>query len=102
PITDDDFVEIDSLLASAQQQEQDSERFNQLNVDVGLDDYADIIGEHERRDVDQEDNGYSAKLDLVRAYIEIDDHESAQLILDDILSSDAPEHIKTEAQSLRQ
>jgi pilus assembly protein FimV len=101
-ITDDDFVEIDSLLANAQQQEEDSERFNQLNVDVGLDDYADIIGEHERRDVDREDNGYSAKLDLVRAYIEIDDHESAELLLDDILASDAPAHVKTEAQSLKQ
>lgn len=99
--SDDDFVEIDSLLASAEQKEQDSERFNQLNVDVGLDDYADIIGEHERRDVDTEDNGYSAKLDLVRAYIEIDDFESADLLLDGILASDAPENIKTEAKSLK-
>lgn len=98
---DDDFVEIDSLLANAELQEQDTERFNQLNVDVGLEDYADIIGEHERRDVDSEDNGYSAKLDLVRAYIEIDDRESADLLLDDILASDAPEHVKTEAQRLR-
>jgi pilus assembly protein FimV len=100
--SDDDFVEIDSLLANAQQQEQDTDRFNQLNVDVGLEDYADIIGEHERRDVDSEDNGYSAKLDLVRAYIEIDDRESADLLLDNILASDAPQHVKTEAQSLRQ
>ncbi len=99
---DDDFVEIDSLLANAQQQEQDTERFTKLNVDVGLDDYADIIGEHERRDVDNEDNGYSAKLDLVRAYIEMDDTESAELMLDEILASDAPEHVKKEAQGLKQ
>lgn len=98
---DDDFVEIDSLLASAGSAEEDTQRFNQLNVDVGLDDYADIIGEHEQRDVDIEDNGYSAKLDLVRAYIEIDDIDSAELILDEILASDAPEHIKTEAQRLK-
>lgn len=98
---DEDFVEIDSLLANAERQEQDPERFAQLNVDVGLEDYADIIGEHERRDVDSEDNGYSAKLDLVRAYIEIDDRESADLLLDDILASDAPENVKAEAQSLR-
>ncbi|MEH8020323.1 FimV/HubP family polar landmark protein [Rheinheimera metallidurans] len=99
---DDDFVEIDSLLANAELQEHDVDRFNQLNVDVGLDDYADIIGEHERRDVDREDNGYSAKLDLVRAYIEMDDSENADLLLDDILASDAPEHVKSEAQSLKQ
>ena len=99
---DEDFVEIDSLLANAEQQGQDTERFNQLNVDVGLEDYADIIGEHERRDVDREDNGYSAKLDLVRAYIEIDDHESAELLLDDILASEAPDNVKAEAKSLKQ
>lgn len=98
---DDDFVEIDNLLASAGNQPEDAERFNKLNVDVGLEDYADIIGEHERRDVDAEDNGYSARLDLVRAYKEIDDNESAELLIDEILSSDAPEHIKTEAQRLK-
>ncbi|GAB58590.1 FimV/HubP family polar landmark protein [Rheinheimera nanhaiensis] len=100
--SDDDFVEIDTLLANAGQPEQDSERFNQLNVDVGLEDYADIIGEHQQLDVDVEDNGYSAKLDLVRAYIEMDDNESATQLLDDIMASDAPEHVKAEAQSLRQ
>lgn len=98
---DDDFVEIDNLLASAGNQPEDTERFNKLNVDVGLEDYADIIGEHERRDVDAEDNGYSARLDLVRAYKEIDDNESAELLIDEILSSDAPEHIKIEAQRLK-
>lgn len=100
--TDDDFVEIDTLLASAGQQEQDTERFNKLNVDVGLEEYAAIIGEHEQRDVDTEDNGFSAKLDLVRAYIEMDDSESANLLLDEIAASEAPEHIKDEAQRLRQ
>lgn len=99
---DDDFVEIDKLLASADQQELDPERFNKLNVDVGLDEFADIIGEHEQRDVDREDNGYAAKLDLVRAYIEIDDKESAAMLLDDILGSDAPDNVKTEAAKLKQ
>ncbi|NRQ43859.1 hypothetical protein HRH59_15025 [Rheinheimera sp. YQF-2] len=99
---EDDFVEIDKLLADAGQQEQDTERFDKLNVDVGLDDYAGIIGEHEQRDVDTEDNGYAAKLDLVRAYIEIDDRESANLLLDEILAADVPDNIKTEAQKLKQ
>lgn len=99
---DDDFVEIDKLLAGADQQELDPERFNNLNVDVGLEEFADIIGEHERRDVDREDNGYAAKLDLVRAYIEIDDKESADMLLDDILGSDAPQNVKTEAEKLKQ
>ncbi|MDP2714000.1 FimV/HubP family polar landmark protein [Rheinheimera sp.] len=99
---EDDFVEIDKLLADAGQQEQDTQRFDKLNVDVGLNDYAAIIGEHEQRDVDTEDNGYAAKLDLVRAYIEIDDRESADLLLDEILASDVPDNIKAEAQKLKQ
>jgi len=98
---EDDFVEIDTLLANAELQDQDPDRFNQLNVDVGLNDYKDIIGEHERRDVDKEDNGYAAKLDLARAYIEMDDREIADLLLDSILASDAPDHIKEEAQNLK-
>ncbi|MBZ9612061.1 FimV/HubP family polar landmark protein [Rheinheimera maricola] len=97
---DDDFVEIDTLLDNADQQP-DQDRFNHLNVDVGLDEFADIIGEHEQRDVDIEDNGYAAKLDLVRAYIEIDDTETAELLLNDILASDAPDNVKLEAEKLK-
>lgn len=95
--SDDDFVEIDKLLASTEQQDIDPERFNQLNVDVGLDEFADVIGKQQPHDVDKYDNGYAAKLDLARAYIEMDDQESAEQILEAIIESDAPEHVKTEA-----
>ncbi|CAM3860699.1 FimV/HubP family polar landmark protein [Rheinheimera salexigens] len=98
---DDDFVEIDKLLASSEQQETDPERFNHLNVDVGLDEFADVIGINQPHDVDKDDNGFAAKLDLARAYIEMDDQESAEQILQAILVSDAPEHVKTEAKTLK-
>ena len=98
---DDDFVEIDKLLAStAEQQETDPERFNNLNVDVGLDEFADVIGKQQEHDVDKDDNGYAAKLDLARAYIEMEDPENAEQILNAILESDAPEHVKSEAKAL--
>lgn len=100
-VSDADFVEIDNLLSALERGDNDDSRFEQLNVDVGLDEFADIIGEHTKMDVDQEDNGFAAKLDLVRAYIEMDEPESANLLIDEILTSDAPEHVKDEVRSLR-
>jgi FimV-like protein len=100
-LADTDFVEIDNLLSALEQPDNDESRFEQLNVDVGLDEFADIIGEHTKMDVDQEDNGFAAKLDLVRAYIEMDEPESATLLIDEILTSAAPEHVKDEARQLR-
>lgn len=100
-LTDSDFVEIDNLLSALEQTEEDPERFNQLNVDVGLDDFADIIGVHTKTDVDLEDAGFAGKLDLIRAYIEMDEPESAALLIDEVLTSEAPEHVKEEAKALR-
>lgn len=99
-LDDDDFVEIDKLLEASDAFD-DEDKFTNLNVDVGLDEFSDII-DAERLDVDTEDQGYAAKLDLVRAYIEIDDRESADLLLDEILGSEAPENVKEEARQLQQ
>lgn len=99
-LDDDDFVEIDKLLEASDAFDNE-DKFTNLNVDVGLDEFSDII-DAERLDVDTQDQGYAAKLDLVRAYIEIDDREGADLLLDEILSSEAPDNIKEEASQLRQ
>ena len=100
-LSDTDFVEIDNLLANSEQIQEDDGRFEQLNVDVGLDEFADVIGNDNPQDVDKEDNGFAAKLDLVRAYIEINDQDSAEQIIAEILDSAAPEHVKTEAKALQ-
>ncbi|WP_445428708.1 FimV/HubP family polar landmark protein [Alishewanella sp. HL-SH05] len=100
-ISDDDFVEIDNLLSAMEHADEDEQRFNQLNVDVGLEDYAGIIGEHTKMDVDKEDEGFAGKLDLIRAYLEMDEAESAELLIGEILTSNAPEHIKAEVKALR-
>ena len=101
-LSDNDFVEIDNLLASSEQVQEDDGRFEQLNVDVGLDEFADVIGNDNPQDVDTEDNGFAAKLDLVRAYFEIDDLESAGQIISEVMESDAPEHVKAEAKALQE
>lgn len=100
PLTDADFVEIDHLLSATEAEDENADKFTSLNVDVGLDEFADIIDEPPL-DVDAQDNGFAKQLDLVRAYIEIDEFEHANLVIDDILASDAPEHVKQEALQLK-
>ncbi|WP_333608955.1 FimV/HubP family polar landmark protein [Arsukibacterium sp.] len=98
---DEDFVEIDHLLTASEHAEEDSERFNQLNVDVGLAEFADVIGSDTPKDVDLEDAGFAVKLDLIRAYIEIGEQENALQLIDELQQSEAPEHVKAEALKLK-
>lgn len=94
-----DYVQIDKLLAAAEEQvHADDPR--PLNIDVGLADFEDLITADEQGDVDLQDNGFASRLDLVRAYIEIGDQESADQLIKELISSDAPEHVKAEAKSL--
>ena len=44
-------------------------------MDVGLSDFNDLLAGDNPTDIDAESGGYSAKLDLARAYIEIDDFD---------------------------
>ena len=53
-------------------------------------------------DVDHTDAGYAGRLDLVRAYNEIGDADSAGQLIKEILASDAPAHVKQEALTLQQ
>lgn len=94
-----DYVQIDKLLAAAEDH-QVVDDSKPLNVDVGLSEFEDLIAADEHGDVDLQDNGYASRLDLVRAYIEIGDQESADQLIHELLASDAPEHVKAEAKSL--
>lgn len=100
-LSDEDFVEIDNLLQAMEHAEEDQGRFEQLNVDVGLDEFADIIGEHNKMDVDKEDAGFAGKLDLIRAYIEMDESDTATQMIEELLASAAPQHVKEEAKALK-
>lgn len=94
-----DYVQIDKLLAAAEEQGSVDDA-RPLNIDVGLADFEDLITADEHGDVDLQDNGFASRLDLVRAYIEIGDQESADQLIKELITSDAPDHVKAEAKSL--
>lgn len=94
-----DYVQIDKLLAAAEDLGS-ADDARPLNIDVGLADFEDLITADEQGDVDLQDNGFASRLDLVRAYIEIGDQESADQLIKELISSDAPDHVKAEAKSL--
>lgn len=97
----DDYLSIDELLAQADKQDP-SESGNpdamQANLDVGLDEFPDMLPEHDGVDID-DDGGVGAKLDLARAYLEIDDKASAKELLLEVQTAGTNEQIK-EAEKL--
>lgn len=95
-----DFVNIDKLLAATEDQLEAGDELPALNVDVGLADFEDLIAADEAGDVDHADAGFAGQLDLVRAYIEIGDADSANHLIKEIMSSNAPAHVKQEASGL--
>lgn len=95
-----DFVNIDKLLAATEEQLEPDADQRTLNIDVGLADFEDLIAADEAGDVDHADAGFAGQLDLVRAYIEIGDADSANHLIKEIMASDAPAHVKQEASGL--
>lgn len=71
------------------------------NIDVGLEDYQDFIAAQHEPELDPVEQGFAADLDLIRAYIEIGEQDGAEHLIEKVLGSAAPEHIKQEAQSLK-
>ena len=56
-------------------------------MDIGLDEFPEILPESHGIDVDDDPNGASKKLDLARAYLEIDDEDSALDMLEQVKQS---------------
>ena len=79
----EDFVSVDSLLSDSFEGISTEEPYNKTNIDVGLDEFPEFIGDMGQDDVD-DDNGIAAKLDLAKVYIEIGDSENAEVILMDV------------------
>ncbi|WP_028109526.1 FimV/HubP family polar landmark protein [Ferrimonas futtsuensis] len=93
------FIDIDKLLDESGTTEPNFEPYNGLDLDIGESDLSDLVGDAGGVDVDDEDGGFSAKLDLARAYIEIDDKDSAKALLKEVVEKGADSQ-KLEAQSL--
>jgi len=97
----DDYLSIDELLAQADKQDPTAS-INpdslQANLDIGLDEFPDMLPEHDGIDID-DDGGVGAKMDLARAYLEIDDKASAKELLLEVQAEGTNEQIK-EAEKL--
>ena len=100
PLGEDDFVDIDSLLEQSDDAELEHEPYNDVNIDLGLSEFDALLAGDNPTDVDAESGGYSAKLDLARAYIEIDDFDSALKVIEDVIAK-GPQEVQEEALSLQ-
>ena len=89
------------LIFSYDDFETEEEPYQEANMDVGLGDFDDLLAGENAPDVDLEADGFSAKLDLARAYIEIDDSESALAIIEEVINA-GPGSVQAEASSLRE
>lgn len=76
------FIDIDKLLNDADEEGADTDLYSE--VDVEMSDVGALIGDAAMIDVDDEENSVNAKLDLARAYIEIDDSDSAKALLKEV------------------
>lgn len=94
------LLALDKLLDDSED-ESDQHQNPVRNIDVGLEDYQDFIAAQHEPELDPAEQGYAADLDLIRAYIEIGEQDGAEHLIDKVLNSAAPEHIKQEAQSLK-
>ncbi|MCH4294003.1 pilus assembly protein FimV [Shewanella sp. 3B26] len=89
------FIDIDKLLNDADDSE--PEPYRELDMDIG--EVNSLIGDTAMVDVDDEENSVNAKLDLARAYIEIDDKDSARALLKEV-EMDGNDRQKAEAAEL--
>ena len=77
---DDEFIDIETLLGNSNKTDKD-EPYSELELDLGLDEFPDVVNLKENVDIDDDENGIGAQLDLARAYLEIDDKVGAKDIL---------------------
>tara|TARA_R110001583_G_scaffold112917_3_gene263096 strand:- start:30889 stop:33225 length:2337 start_codon:yes stop_codon:yes gene_type:complete len=75
----DDFIDIETLLENSGMN--DDEPYSELDLDLGLEEFPDVVDLQESVDIDDDENGIGAQLDLARAYLEIDDQAGAKEIL---------------------
>ncbi|MBB1303662.1 hypothetical protein H5183_20360, partial [Pseudoalteromonas sp. SR44-8] len=99
-IVADEFVDIDALIEQSDDTSLDYEPYDDVNMDVGLSEFDALLAGDNPTDVDAESGGYSAKLDLARAYIEIGDMDAALDAIDEVIAN-GPEEVQEEAQSLK-
>ena len=83
--TAEDFISVDSLLSDSLLDGKPTEPYEKMNIDVGLSEFPEFSGNITEEDIDDDDNGIAAKLDLAKVYIEIGDQDNAEVILLDVV-----------------
>lgn len=80
----EEFIDIDKLLNDAGDApvELADEPYDQVTLDVGLDEFSNSVIDGNDVDIDDDSNRIGAQLDLARAYLEIDDKDGARSILE--------------------
>ena len=91
------YIDIDKLLNDADEDDDKTDQYKDVNVDMGS--VNSLIGNPNMIDVDDEENSVNAKLDLARAYIEIEDQDSARALLKEV-QMDGNERQQLEAKNL--
>lgn len=92
---DNDFVDIDSLMAEADDEEQDSDRYESSAIQ-------DVLPEGEQNPTDSaQDDEPAGQLDLARAYIEMGEEDEARDILQELIEGD-DEALAKEAKALQE
>ena len=88
--SNEEFVSVDSLLSDISDNLDNNtvdENYDKDNIDVGLDDFPEFTANDDVDiDVDDDELGLAAKLDLAKVYIEIGDVDNAEVILNDIVN----------------
>jgi len=78
----EDYVSVDDLLSESLEEIDEVEPYEKTNINVGLGQFS-----QNESGVDVDENGsMSSQLDLAKMYIEMNDEENAQVILQEIIS----------------
>ena len=76
------FIDIDKLLNDSAVSDESVEPYKDVDLDTGLAEFPEVLPTGEPVDVDDDPNNSAKKLDLARAYLEIEDEDSALEILE--------------------
>ncbi|MGD8174027.1 FimV/HubP family polar landmark protein, partial [Vibrio sp. TRT 21S02] len=96
---ENNYRTIDELMAEVDQEElKQNLDDEELNLDVGLNDFPDVIGDIDDFDVDANAEA-AGKLDLAKIYIEMNDNEGAIKLLEEAIV-DGKDEIRREAKNL--
>ncbi|MGR5221108.1 FimV/HubP family polar landmark protein [Vibrio parahaemolyticus] len=92
------FMTIDELMAQVDDDSASDKEEEELKLDVGLDEFPDVIGPISDVDVDS-DSEAAGNLDLAKIYIEMNDHDGAVKLLEKVMLEGSGK-IESEAKTL--